>query len=63
MTTEHDDCFKREHDISAAWARAEDELKALRAAALRVYNKYGKGSDWTEWRDLAEALHISSGLK
>lgn len=30
MTNDHEDCFKREHDISAAWARAEDEVKALK---------------------------------
>lgn len=26
----HEDCFKREHDISAAWAKAEDEIRALK---------------------------------
>lgn len=30
----------------------------LRAAAKRVYLKYGATTDWTEWRELAEALGL-----
>lgn len=31
-------------------------LDALLDAAERVFNKYGAKTDWTEWRDLRDAL-------
>ena len=34
----------------------EDIAVVLYEAALRVYHKYGEDSDWTEWRDLRQAL-------
>lgn len=35
----HEDCFKREHDIRVAWARAEDEVKVLKLK-LDAWKRY-----------------------
>ena len=34
----------------------EDRLSDLLDASLRVFNKYGAHTDWSEWRALRDAL-------
>lgn len=44
---------------NAQRARADQatrEMSKLREAAQRVYAKYGADKDWTEWKDLKDAL-------
>lgn len=34
------------------------QVAELKAVAYRCYLKFGANTDWTEWRDLAEALGV-----
>lgn len=55
------DDLGRESDKADAYCAdlrtAEARYAALTGAAQRVYDKFGKESDWTEWTDLRDALH------
>ncbi len=57
-----DDGVAERHDMAVLALRnavnqcPEQEILSVVSCARRVYGKFGVDSDWTEWRDLAEAL-------
>jgi len=44
-------------------AREIERLRDIERVAARVYRKYGAQSDWTEWRDLGDALGLTAAVK
>jgi hypothetical protein len=57
-----DDGVAEAHDVAIARLREAvalppaDEIESVIACARRVHSKFGSDSDWSEWRDLGDAL-------
>jgi hypothetical protein len=52
-----------DQNIADDAAREIERLRDIERTAARVYRKYGLESDWAEWRDLGDALGLSTEVK
>ena len=58
-----DDGVAERHDMGVLALRKAvelgpaDEIQSVVACARRVHAKFGADSDWSEWRDLGDALN------
>jgi hypothetical protein len=55
--------YELEPGIAEEAAREIERLRDIERVAARVYRKYGSESDWTEWRDLGQALGLTTDVK